>query len=110
MVRRFITWFAVFGLSHLMQAFGWVDQGAAFVWLHFGILAILMVMAIIDIILNGVPAEFKLEAGSAIILLLVEIFIPIASTLIATRLFDVGFAVAYQIMTFGQCMVEKEKD
>ena len=92
MLKKFAIWFICFGLSFLVQNLGWAEQGKAFLYIHIG-LNVLIIAA--------------LSCGVSFISILitaVEIVITLFATWGATKLFNVDFYVAYQIMTFGQCL------
>ena len=105
MFKRFLGWFAFFGISYLIQAFGWTDQGTAFVWLHFGGRALFF----ISMTLFGgwmiSKATHPVVAIPAVMVNIVEVGVPLLATWAATAIFNVNFGVAYQLMTFGQCLV-----
>ncbi len=115
MIKKFATWFIVFGLSFLVsEVFKWTEQGKAFIYIHLGgAIVIILVLAIILIIAGLVVREKKLKANISSLLLILEAVGILAITLFATwgatKLFDVDFFITYQIMTFGQCLCTENK-
>ena len=115
MLRKFAWWFIVFGLSFLAQDLGWADQGTAFIWLELGGMAILIAFIIIVCLFagDGLGEKFGFSFVIAIIYA-ISLGIVLFATWGATKLFDIDFAVAFQIMTFGQCLCgsgsKKDKD
>lgn len=100
MLLRFLVWFIVFGLSFLVQNFGWTDQGTAFLYMYLGTqVLILIILAVLCLLGNGM-----MEAVIIGVLTAFMVGIILFATWGATQLFDVPFNVAYQIMTFGQCL------
>lgn len=112
MLRKFVRWFIFFGLSFLVQSWGWANQGTAFLWIHLGgtglILAVIFLLCLVAG--NGFGEKLGLSFIFAIIGAII-LGVTLFATWGATQLFDVEFTVAYQIMTFGQCLCgSSEKD
>lgn len=114
MLRNFAKFFIIFGLSFLVESFGWTDQGHAFVYIDLGIIALLIILVILISLFVG--DGFLQKFGISIIAMIsyvVLVAIVLFATWCATKLFPVDFVVAYQIMTFGQCLCSpktNEKD
>ena len=110
MVKRFLVWFLVFGLSYLVQALGLVAQGTAFVWLHFGGFA----LGALFVVLFGGWALAKASRPAIAVLtclsMIPVICFPLFITQIAAEIFAIDFVLAYQVMTFGQCLIDPDKD
>lgn len=105
MLRKFAWWFIVFGLSFLVEKLGWADQGTAFIWLKLIEMALLIVFIILVCLFAGDSLGEKLGFSFVIaIIYAISLGIVLFATWGATQLFDVDFAVAFQIMTFGQCL------
>ena len=115
MLKKFAIWFIAFGLSFLVsEVFKWTEQGKAFIYIHLGgAIVIILALAIILIIAGLVVREEKTKANISSLLLMLEAAGTLAITLFATwaasKLFNVDFFVAYQIMTFGQCLCTENK-
>lgn len=112
MLKKFGVWFIVFGLSFLISdVFGWTEQGKAFLYIHLGVSVILILIAML-IIVAGLARGSAVESNVApILLLFITVCVDLLATWGATKLFDVDFYVAYQIMTFGLCLsYEKDKE
>lgn len=113
MFKKFVLWFICFGLSFLVQSWGWTEQGKAFLYINLGadILLILVVLAIL--VIAGLAEDRAAEAnGISFLVILVTVgivAIVLFATWGATKLFNVDFYVAYQIMTFGQCLCTNSK-
>lgn len=111
MLRKFALWFVVFGLSFLVQSWGWTSQGNAFLYIHLGgtvlILAVILLLCLFAG--DGLGEKFGL---SFIVVILGAIILGITlfATWGATQLFHVEFTVVYQIMTFGQCLCGSSKE
>lgn len=110
MLRKFVWWFIIFGLSFLVQSFGWTDQGTAFLWIHLGGTGLLIALVILLCLFagDGIGEKFGFSFVIAIIYA-VMLGIVLFATWGATKLFPVEFTVAYQIMTFGQCLCNDSK-
>lgn len=110
MLRKFALWFVCFGLSFLAQHIGWAEQGTAFVWINIG--ATLLLIAVIIVIALIAGDGIVEKAGLSFLVAIftgIGLGITLFATWGATQLFDVNFTVAYQIMTFGQCLVTSSK-
>ena len=108
MLKKFAAWFILFGLSFLVSdVFGWAEQGKAFFYIHLGTGVVLILGLIAVLLIGETIGEFIEVKGVSLLIALTTIGV-IALTLFATwgatKLFGVDFFVAYQIMTFGQCL------
>lgn len=117
MLKKFVWWFIFFGLSYLVSnVFGWTEQGKAFLYIHLGASVIVILGYVVIMLIGGLMTDCAAIATGisflTIILSAVALAFVLFATWGATKLFDVDFFVAYQIMTFGQCLCtySKEKD
>lgn len=114
MLKKFATWFVVFGLSFLVSdVFHWTEQGKAFLYINLGVGAVIILGLVVVLLIGGLVTR-EAAAANAISFLLVLITagtfaITLFATWGATKLFGVDFYVAYQIMTFGQCLCTQNK-
>jgi len=101
MFKRFIVWFICFGLSFLLSAFGWTEQGKAFLYVSLGFDALIVLL----FILAALFTEFSVDEDETDFAshALATIIISLIATWGATKIFCIDFYIAYQIMTFGQC-------
>ena len=111
MLKKFALWFVVFGLSFLVSdVFGWTEQGKAFLYISVVIILGLVVVRVIA----GLATREAAEAISFLVVLVTAeaLAITLFATWGASKLFDIDFYVAYQIMAFGQCLCtdSKKKD
>ena len=105
MLRKFALFFITFGLSFLVQSFGWTDQGTAFIFIDIGFVTLIIAFIILICLFAGDGIGEKLGLSFLVaILYAVELAITLFATWGATKLFPVDFAVAFQIMSFGQCL------
>lgn len=113
-ILSFVKWFVVFGLSFLVADWGWTEQGKAFLYIDLGIVGFFVLIIIVILLVLGDGAGQKIGLSLAsIVIFMVEIAIALFATWGATKLFDVDFYVAYQIMSFGQCLcdsISKKED
>lgn len=116
MFKKFVKWFIIFGLSFLVSdVFDWAEQGKAFFYIDIGIVAVMILIGIIIVMITD-NADAGVVAGASFLTLLITagvVAIILLATWGATKLFDVEFFVAYQIMTFGKCLcgdTNKKKD
>ena len=113
MLKKFALWFICFGLSFLVQSWGWAEQGKAFLYIDLGISVLIIVVFIAIMVIAGLANGFAAEAGGVSFLTILitagAIAIALFATWGATKLFDVDFYVAYQIMAFGQCLCTSSK-
>ncbi len=112
MLRKFVGWFIVFGLSFLVQHWGWTDQGTAFLWIHLSGTVLLLALGLLISLIAGDGLIEKLGLSFLVVIMgAITLGVTLFATWGATKLFAVEFTVAYQIMTFGQCLCESsEKD
>ena len=102
---NFVKWFIVFGLSFLVSSWEWTEQGKAFLYIHLGIVAVVVLLVICCCLIGGYNGFEKIGLTTiAAIITAVAAAGVLFATWGATKLFDVDFYVAYQIMTFGQCL------
>ena len=111
MLKKFALWFICFGLSFLVESLGWAEQGKAFMLIHLGVAGLITVLLILACIFEGDDLEERL--GMPVLVLLaygVLIAIILFTTWGATKLFNVDCYVAFQLMTFGQCLCFSNKE
>lgn len=109
MLKKFAFWFICFGLSFLVSdVFGWSEQVKAFLYINLGagILIILTLTVILVIAGSAIGSTLEMNEISFFVILFAvgELAIILFTTWVATKLFEIDFFVAYQIMTFGQCL------
>ncbi len=107
MLQKFALWFITFGLSFLVENFGWTEQGQAFLYIHLSGWALMIAVLLLICLFagNGLGERLGIPLMT-IIIYAVVIGIILFATWVATQLFEVNFFVAYQIMTFGQCLCQ----
>ena len=94
-----------FGLSFLVQSWGWTSQGNAFLYIHLGSTILFLAVMLIICLIAGEGLVEKCGFSFVVIILGAAILgITLFATWCATQLFHVEFTVVYQIMTFGQCL------
>lgn len=114
MLKKFAVWFITFGLSFLVSdVFGWTEQGKAFLYINLGSAIIIVLFFTTLLIIAGLTNRCAAEANGISFLLVLAttalLVIILFATWCATKLFNVDFYVAYQIMTFGQCLCTNSK-
>lgn len=115
MLRKFAIWFVVFGLSFLVSdTLHWTEQGKAFLLLHLGSGIAVATVILIIVMAAGIATRHGLESSAfsmvAIVWYVVGIAIVLFATWVATKIFNIDFYVAYQIMAFGQCLSTEKKE
>lgn len=105
MSKKFVLWFICFVLSFLVEIFGWTEQGRAFLYLDCGALGMIIALIVLLYLLGGSKSleEIK-DSITQIVICAIWVGIILFASWGATKLFDVDFFVAYQIMRFGQCL------
>lgn len=107
MLRKFVCWFIMFGLSFALQNV-FADQGRAFFAINLGLTVCIIFALCATIIVMGISKGAEAEANGISFLIVVVMAVVLGITIFATwgatKLFNVDFFVAYQIMTFGQCL------
>ena len=113
MVKKFVLWFISFGLSFLVASWGWTEQGKAFLFINLAttilLLLFILVIFLISIFVGQCDLLISGLTFTTILLATGTIAISLFATWGATKLFDIDFFVAYQIMTFGQCLCPNNK-
>lgn len=114
MLKKFAAWFSCLGLSFLVSdVFGWTEQGKAFLYINLGVGVVIILALIVILVIAGVAGGVAAEAnGISFLIVLITagvLAITLFATWGATKLFGVDFYVAYQIMTFGQCLCSNNK-
>ena len=112
MLKKFLMWFIAFGLSFLVESLGWAEQGKAFLFIYFASDVLIIALLILVCLFAGDGLGERI--GFPVIVAVVYgaiIAIILFATWGATKLFNVDYYVAFQIMTFGLCLCPKnEKD
>ena len=110
MLKKFALWFICFGLSFLIESWGWTEQGKAFLYIDLGATGLIIVVAILVCLFAGDGLGERIGLPLIMALLYAGIIIVILfATWGATQLFDLDYYVAFQIMTFGQCLCSSSK-
>lgn len=114
MLKKFATWFIVFGLSFLVaDVFHWTEQGKAFLYINLGVGVVIILGLVVVLVIAGLATREAAEANAISFLVVLVTAATLAITLFATwgatKLFGIDFYVAYQIMTFGQCLCTESK-
>ena len=105
MLKKFALWFICFGLSFLVESWGWAEQGKAFIYIDLGAVGLILAVVILICLFAGDGAVERLGIPLVVTICYVAIVAVILfATWGATKLFNVDYYVAYQIMTFGQCL------
>lgn len=105
MLKKFGYWFLCFGLSYLIQSLNWMEQGKAFLMIHLSVSAVLLLICLIIYLFLGNDLGQHLSFSFVTIgIMAFTIAITLFATWIATKIFNVDFYVAYQIMVFGRCL------
>ncbi len=110
MLKKFALWFICFGLSFLVESIGWAEQGKAFLFIDLGATGLIIALLILVCLFAGdglgerigIPVIAAVVYGAVIAIILF-------TTWGATKLFNVDYYVAFQIMTFGQCLCSSNK-
>ena len=107
MLKKFALWFICFGLSLLVESFGWAEQGKAFLYIELGSIGLIIAILVLICLFVGTGALEKLGLSFILVIIYaISVVIALFATWGATKLFDVDFFVAYQIMSFGQCLCD----
>lgn len=109
MFKKYLHWFVCFGLSlFISDVLKWTTQGKAFLYVYLGgYVAIILISSLFVVELcltDGLIKKAKIGSFLAILLTIILVGISLFATWGATKLFNIDFYVAYEIMTFGQCL------
>lgn len=117
-LKNLVFWLVFYVVSLVVDRLGWAEQGETFFWLYFGFSVFI---ALAGICLLAIAArniedndERNEENGKITVInivnTLIEIVILLCTIWLATLLFKLDFYVAFQIITFGQCLCVDEGD
>ncbi len=110
MLRKFALWFICFGLSFLAESLGLAKQGKAFLVIYLGVAGLIIALWILICLSAGDDlGEWIGFTVIAAIVYGIVIAISLFATWGATKLFSVDYYVAFQIMTFGQCLCSSNR-
>jgi hypothetical membrane protein len=110
MLKKFALWFICFGLSFLVESWGWAEQGKAFMIIDLGATGLIIAILILICLFGGDGLGERLGIPVVLALVYAGVMVVILfATWGATQLFDVNYYVAFQIMTFGQCLCSSSK-
>ncbi len=105
MLKRLALFFVTFGLSFLIESLGWTDQGRAFLCIDLISEAAVFLLIVLVLLFAGNSFAKKIGWSSLTILIFAaSTAVGLFATWGATKLFNVDFFVAYQIMSFGQVL------
>ncbi len=108
MLKKLTAWLVCFGLSYVVQSFGWTGNAEAFMYIYLGYTTLLMVGAAIIFCLAQ-RESWTVKLGSVAMVILTSaagILFAIGVTWLASKLFNVNFYVVYQVITFVMCFVK----
>lgn len=108
MLKKLTTWLVCFGLSYVVQIFGWAGSAEAFMYIYLGHTVLLMVgSAVIFCLAQRESSTVKLSSVAMVILTSAAgILFAIGITWLASKLFNVNFYVVYQVITFVMCFIK----
>ncbi len=105
MIKKFVWWFIVFALSFFAQNVGMAAQGIAFFYIHFGARAILLAIFTLLFFIAEDDFTTKIEVSSAFIILsAIALALVLFLPWVISKLFNVDFFLAYQIVSFISCV------
>lgn len=105
MLVKFEIWFACFGLSFLIESAGGPKQEKAFLSIYLVVIGLFI--ALLSLVFIFVEDGLGERIRNLLIVTAVygaEIAIILIATWGTTKLFNVDYYVAFQIMTFGNCL------
>ncbi len=110
MLKKVALWFIYFGLSFLVESIGLAEQGKAFLFINFGVpgLIIALLILVCPFVGDGLEERIVIPVIAAVTYG-AKIAITLFVTWVATKLFNVDYYVAFQIMAFGQCLCSSNK-
>lgn len=98
---RTLALFFILGLSVLVEQLGWTEQGTAFILIVLGMVTLITLAYLFAG--NGVGKKLGLSlefVRFCAFMLCITLF----AAWVSTKILDVDFAVAFQLMSFGQCL------
>lgn len=110
MLEKFAAWFICFGVSFLAQSCWGTEQGKAFLYIHIGVSVFFVFLPIVLMLISGKGRNLSVPSSIMVLVTAAVIAVSLIVTWGASKLFNVDFYVAYQIMTFGQCMCSNQKE
>ena len=111
MLKKLALWFICFGLSFLVESIGWAGQGKAFMVIYLGGSGLIITFLILVCLFAGNGLGERIGFSLiALIIYIVNLAIILFATWGATKLFNVDYYVTFQIMEFGQCLCDSDKE
>lgn len=111
MLVKFAIWFACLDLSFLLESVGGPKQEKAFLSIYLVIIGLFI--ALLNLVFIFVGDGLGERIGIPLIATVIygaEIAIILFATWGTTKLFNVDYYVAFQIMTFGKCLCFTNKE
>lgn len=109
MLKRLALFFVTFGLSFLVESLGWTDQGRAFLYIDLILVMLELLLALMIVLFDSFAKKIKCSLLT-ILIFVAGTAVSLFATWGATKLFNVDFFVAYQIMSFGQVLCAPVKN
>ena len=104
LLSRLLMWLFCFGLSLLLEVFGWADQGKSFLIIYMCLSGVVVLCAtfivaeeeapLVDpatVLAVGIAGYAAVFAGTLLV------------TWIVTKIFDVNFCTVFQLTSLAQC-------
>lgn len=88
MFKKILFWLFAFAVSFMVQGFGLAEQGTAFMIIHLSVFALGIILSLI------------FDSGSGLQLIIV-LTLQLVASWIFTKVFNIDYTVAYQIIAFG---------
>lgn len=114
MLKNFVRWFIIFGLSFLVaNVSGQVSQGQAFLYLNLGIgiffILVLIVLLLIAGLISGATGEATGVSLLVVLITIGAVFLNLFLAWAVAKLFHLDFYLAYEIFTFVSCLIPNNK-
>ena len=91
MAKKVLFWLFAFATSFMLQSFGIAQQGTIFMIIHISIFVLGIILSLFNI------DEFADVCAKMIVVLILQLI----GSLVFTKIFNVDYSVAYQIVAFG---------
>lgn len=122
MLINFFVWFIEYGFSFLLaNIFGGLEQGKMFYCIYFLVPIIPLTIRVVSLTIQieqmsnllGKEANHRVNGRVTCIIalnVLKDVVVLIVVTWVITKIFYIDFFVAFQIITFGQCLCSTEQE
>lgn len=114
MFIQIVSWFIYFGLSFLVQRWGWTEQGKAFLYIYTAVSIIILIAINASVLVVGkayrIPRKDSRKFLNANLIAVALYASALLASWGATKIFNIDYYVAFQLLTLGSCLGTSKKN